>query len=180
MTAVTERVVLLAEDGTPVGTADKADVHTTDTPLHLAFSCWVFDSRGRVLLARRALGKRTWPGVWTNSFCGHPGPDEDMPSAIRRRAMTELGIEVAGVEEVLPEFRYRATDASGLVENEICPVFRAVTLDDVMPNPDEVAEFEWVEPHALVQAVRATPFAFSPWLGWELQAWVGFPRARWS
>jgi len=70
---------------------------------------------------------------------------------------------------VLPDFRYRAIDSSGIVENEICPVYRAVTTDRVTPNPDEVAEFEWVDPQSLHNSVAATPFAFSPWLGWQLE-----------
>jgi len=173
----TEKVVLLSEDGYPVGTADKIAVHTTDTALHLAFSCHVVNEAGQVLVTRRALSKLTWPGVWTNSFCGHPGPDESMEDAIARRAQRELGITVSRVEVVLPDFRYRAVDASGIVENEVCPVYRAYTADAVAPSPDEVAEFEWVEPQSLRNAAAAAPFAFSPWLVWQLDELSAHPTA---
>jgi isopentenyl-diphosphate delta-isomerase len=173
MTETIESVVLLDDDGTPVGTAPKATVHTADTPLHLAFSCHVFDARGRVLVTRRALSKATWPGVWTNSFCGHPAPGEDVASAIVRRAERELGLRIGAVTPALPDFRYRAVDASGVVENEICPVFTAVAEGEPQPADDEVAEWAWVEPAQLREAVAATPFAYSPWLGWQLAAWEG-------
>ena len=169
MTDLTERVVLVAEDGSPIGSADKIAVHTADTALHLAFSCHVYSPTGEVLVTRRALGKLTWPGVWTNSFCGHPEPDESMDDAIARRALFELGITVTDLEVVLPDFRYRAVDASGIVENEVCPVYRAVSTDAVAANPDEVAEFAWVDPVALHDAAVAAPYAFSPWLGWQLE-----------
>jgi isopentenyl-diphosphate delta-isomerase len=169
MTQPAEQVVLLSEQGEPIGVADKAAVHTTDTALHLAFSCHVTNTDGLVLVTRRALTKLTWPGVWTNSFCGHPSPDESMEHAIARRARIELGIEVTAIEVVLPDFRYRAVDASGIVENEVCPVYRASTTDAVRPNPDEVAEFEWVNPQSLHTAATAAPYAFSPWLGWQLE-----------
>ena len=164
-----EQVVLLDNDARPVGIADKSEVHTTDTALHLAFSCHVYDASGNVLVTRRALSKLTWPGVWTNSFCGHPAPDESMDAAIRRRAQHELGITVGALEVVLPDFRYRAVDASGIVENEVCPVYRAETTDAVTPNPAEVSEFAWVSPSALHDAAAAAPYAFSPWLGWQLE-----------
>jgi isopentenyl-diphosphate delta-isomerase len=163
-----EQVVLLSEEGQPIGTADKATVHTTDTALHLAFSCHVFDSRGRILVTRRSLGKVAWPGVWTNSFCGHPAPAESLTDAVARRAERELGITLDEVTLALPDFRYRATDASGIVEYEICPVFTATTSDEVTPSPDEVAEFNWVDPVALRSAVDSTPWAFSPWLTLQL------------
>ena len=120
-----ELVVLCTEDGHKAGTALKAEVHTASTPLHFAFSAWLFDDCGNVLLTRRALNKLTWPGVWTNSFCGHPGPDETFEEALVRRASEELGTTVKKIESVLPSFRYRAVDASGIVENEICSVFFA-------------------------------------------------------
>ncbi|QYH34993.1 isopentenyl-diphosphate Delta-isomerase [Salinibacterium sp. M195] len=169
MSEIPEQVVLLSDTGEHIGVADKALVHTTDTALHLAFSCHVYNADGKVLVTRRALSKLTWPGVWTNSFCGHPAPGEDLAAAIIRRAQHELGIAVSNVELVLPDFRYRAIDSSGIVENEICPVYRAVTSDAPAPNPDEVDEFDWVDPQSLHAAVAATPFAFSPWLGWQLE-----------
>ena len=169
-----ELVVLVDESGAAIGTADKATVHTHDTPLHRAFSCHVFSTDGRVLLTRRALGKLTWPGVWTNSFCGHPGPDETLDAAIHRRAERELRLTLGPVEPVLPDFRYRAVDASGIVENELCPVFRTTVTVDPLPAADEVAEWSWAHPAELRAAVEATPFAFSPWLALQLDEWAEF------
>jgi isopentenyl-diphosphate delta-isomerase type 1 len=158
-------VVLVDTAGAPVGTAPRASVHDTDTPLHLAFSCYVTDGQGQVLLTRRALDKRTWPGVWTNSCCGHPRPGEPLVDAVRRRLVDELGLEVGELTSVLPDFAYRATDASGVVENEICPVYAAPTHPGsrITANPSEVMEWRWVSWTSLEQAVGAAPFAFSPW-----------------
>ena len=167
MDLAADLVVLLDEDENPVGTAPRAEVHDARTPLHLAFSCYLFDRAGRVLLTRRAVTKRTWPGVWTNSFCGHPRPGEDMEVALERRAREELGVAITGVRCVLPSFRYRAVDASGIVENEVCPVFVATCTDDpdaLAPSPDEVAEWRWVSAGDLAAAVEAAPWALSPWL----------------
>ncbi|WP_288792144.1 isopentenyl-diphosphate Delta-isomerase [uncultured Corynebacterium sp.] len=175
-----EEVILLSEDGAPIGSADKAEVHTGDTPLHLAFSCWLFNEDGQLLLTRRALGKKTWPGVWTNSFCGHPGPGEDVPAAILRRSVEELRLPegaLLDVTPVLPEFRYRAVDSSGIVEYEICPVYSARLApghEAVDPNPDEVDSWHWADPADVVRAADATPFAFSPWLVEEMED----PRLR--
>ncbi|HWH26545.1 MAG TPA: isopentenyl-diphosphate Delta-isomerase [Pseudolysinimonas sp.] len=171
-----ELVVLVDDAGIPFGTAEKAVIHDGDTPLHLAFSCHIFDESGRVLLTRRALTKRTFAGIWTNSFCGHPAPDEALPEAVSRRAARELDLTLAEVHLVLPEFRYRATDATGIVENEICPVFQAVVAGDPTPAPDEVAEWRWVQPADLRVAVEAAPFAFSPWLVLQLAEWHAFGR----
>ncbi len=163
-----ELVVLAADDGTPVGVADKATVHSSSTPLHLAFSAHVYDDDGRILITRRALSKRTWPGVWTNSFCGHPGPDESPGDAVVRRAEYELGLRLDRIELKVPDFRYQAVDASGVVENEICPVFTARAASPLAPRADEVMEWRWTEPALITAAVAAAPWAFSPWLTLQL------------
>jgi isopentenyl-diphosphate Delta-isomerase len=164
-----ELVVLLDENRLPCGTAAKQDVHDQNTPLHLAFSCYVFDRLGRVLVTRRALTKLTWPGVWTNSFCGHPAPGEDMVDALRRRGLWELGIELTNMDQRLPHFAYRAVDSNGIVENEVCPVYTATTTDSVVPRQSEVCEYRWVSMPDLVSAAELTPWAFSPWLVLQLK-----------
>ncbi|PNW08290.1 isopentenyl-diphosphate delta-isomerase [Microbacterium sp. AG157] len=165
----TEHVVLLDDFGNEIGTAPKATVHDRDTPLHLAFSCHVVNTEGDVLVTRRALHKKTWPGVWTNSFCGHPGPAEPALSAVHRRAQFEVGLTIRDLELALPNFRYRAVDASGIVEHEICPVYVARADVDPEPNPDEVAEYRWVDPRELAASLESTPWAFSPWLVLQAQ-----------
>jgi isopentenyl-diphosphate delta-isomerase len=176
-----DQVVLLDDDGRAIGTAPKSSVHGTDTALHLAFSCHVVNPEGDVLVTRRALDKRTWPGVWTNSFCGHPRPAEPVLAAVRRRADYELGLTLSDIELALPLFRYRATDASGIVEHEICPVYTARADRDPVLNPLEVVDAQWVEPGALAASIAATPWAFSPWLvlqAEQLHLFEQAPRRR--
>ncbi len=157
-----EQVVLLDDAGNTIGSAVKAAVHHTDTPLHLGFSCYLFDESGRVLLTRRALHKQTWPGVWTNSFCGHPAPGEAIVDAVHRRGYQELGVAIRDVHCVLPEFRYRARAADGTVENEICPVFCALVDGALTPEPREVMDMVWVD-WSEVRSAAALDWAISPW-----------------
>ena len=158
-----ELVVLVDERGEAIGTAPKATVHHQQTPLHLAFSCYVFDHAGRLLLSRRALHKPTWPGAWTNSFCGHPAPGEDIVAGVRRRAQQELGIELDHLQLTLPRFRYDATMANGVRENELCPVFTATTATAVAPDPAEVDDVEWVDWTTVREDVAAGSRELSPW-----------------
>ena len=158
-------VVLLDEAAQPIGTAPRLTVHSDQTPLHLAFSFHVLQPDGRTLISRRALNKRTWPGVWSNACCGHPRPGEDSADALVRRVREELGAEAVEVRCVLPGFRYRAVDASGIVENEVCPVYVGQLADPeaVRPDPAEVAEYAWVDWAGLCAAASAAPAVFSPW-----------------
>lgn len=162
--ASAESVVLLDESGIAIGIADKHLVHNTSTALHLAFSCYLFDHDGNILVTRRALSKPTWPGTWTNSFCGHPQPGEAIEDAVRRRGQQELGVHIEDLGVVHADFRYRAVDPSGIVENEVCPVYRATAESELSPNADEVMDWRWTHPASLSQATTLTPFAFSPWM----------------
>lgn len=160
-----QHVVLLDDEGRAVGTHDKTTVHTLDTQLHLAFSSYVVRSDGAVLLTRRASSKTTWPGVLTNTCCGHPAPGEKLDDAVLRRIGEELGLHAESAELVLPHFRYRAVMDNGIVENEICPVYRVrvdehATLD---PDPAEVEETRWVSWREFSAGVRVGTIDVSPW-----------------
>ncbi len=165
-----ESVVLVDEAGNATGTAGKAAVHHDRTPLHLAFSCYLFNEAGQFLLTRRAESKRTFPGVWTNTCCGHPQPGEPMPGSVLRRLREELGIGPVRLELVLPRFRYQAT-MNGVMENELCPVYAAYAGPSPFssePDPAEVAEVRWVGCEDLGEAARSGRQPVSPWCAMQL------------
>lgn len=157
-----ELVVLVDETGRAIGTMPKSAVHHGETPLHRAFSAYLFDTEGRLLVTRRAKDKATFPGMWTNTLCGHPGPDEDDGAAIARRGDFELGLEVSDLLSALPGYRYRA-QFRGVVENEICPVYLGRCTGDPAPNPTEVAEWELLEWAAFRRRQETEGDAWSPW-----------------
>ena len=159
--AVPELVVLVDEYDNPIGTAQKSTVHGSHTPLHRAFSVFLFDRSNRVLLQRRSARKATWPLWWSNSCCGHPLPGESTEAAARRRLEQELGISKAELWTVVPHYRYRA-DYAGKVENEICPVLVAFTDQTPKPNPAEVEEIRWVNWEELVLAADENS-ELTPW-----------------
>jgi isopentenyl-diphosphate delta-isomerase len=174
-----EHVILVNEQGEILGTQEKYAAHSTSTPLHLAFSCWLFNSHGEMLLTRRALCKKAWPGVWTNSVCGHPQLNETTEQAIIRRCRYEVGADLQDITPVYPEFDYRESDNSGIVENEICPVFAARVTNELTLNREEVMEAKWLSLGNLRQAVESAPFLFSPWLVLQLNhipAWKKLQR----
>lgn len=148
-----ELVVLLSEEGERIGVAAKPTVHGPNTPLHLAFSAFLFDPDERLLVSRRAFDKATFPGVWSNSVCGHPAPGERLDDAVRRRAADELGLAVHDLRLVLPRFSYRA-EMDGIVEHEMCPVLVGRVESEPRLNPAEVADVEWVDWSTFVAQVR--------------------------
>lgn len=163
-----ELVVLLDDAFSPIGTADKATLHNHNTPLHLAFSCYVFNSQQQLLLTRRALHKIAWPGVWSNSFCGHPLPNEAFTAAVARRAGDELGLALQHIQPIFDEFSYYARDSNGIVEHEFCPIFAAQAAGEVNAVAAEVDQYQWVDFSQLLQAVEHQAFLFSPWMVQQL------------
>jgi len=163
-----ESVVLVDETGRASGTADKVAVHHDQTPLHLAFSCYLFNEAGQLLLTRRAESKRTFPGVWTNTCCGHPLPGEPMSGSVLRRLRDELGIGAAKLTLVLPRFRYQARMDNGVIENEVCPVYAAYADLPPDPDPSEVAEARWVDWAEFCAAVQDGRQRVSPWCVMQL------------
>ena len=154
--------MLVDDEGHAIGTMPKAEAHHGETPLHRAFSAYLFDDAGRLLVTRRAEDKATFPGMWTNTVCGHPGPDEDDAAAIARRAGFELGLEVADLRPALPGYRYRA-EFRGVVENEICPVYLGRFTGDPAPDPTEVEEWELLDWAAFRRRQETEGDAWSPW-----------------
>ncbi len=141
---MTELIVLCDESGRPTGTAEKLPAHNAHTPLHRAFSCYVFDRKGRILVTQRAASKKVWPTVWTNSCCGHPAPKETDEAAIARRLEYELGLAAEEPVCLVPDYRYTTPPYRGIIENEYCPIYAVRTDYQPKPNPDEVDDYHWL------------------------------------
>ena len=171
-----ELIVLVDPAGRTIGSAEKLAAHHSDTPLHLAFSCYVFDRSGAFLATRRSAAKLVWPGVWSNSVCGHPAPGEPMAAAIARRLDYELGMSAEGLAVVLPDHSYRAPAFNGIVENEFCPVYVARATSAPRPNPLEVDAVAWTPWDAFVRAAEAdTADRYSWWCKNQLRQLKGHP-----
>lgn len=166
-----ERVVLVDENDAEVGTLEKQRAHQ-EGRLHRAFSVFVLNSRGEMLLQRRAAAKYHSPGLWTNTCCSHPRPGEPVDAAARRRLREEMGIDCALTP--LFAFTYRAQVGPGLVEHEYDHVFVARHDGDPAPSPDEVDGWRWVPVDQVAREVREHPDAFTPWFR------VVFARPDWA
>ena len=165
-----EPLVLVDADDRPLGTLAKSACHEGDGVLHRAFSLFIFDDDGRVLLQRRAAAKPLWPLYWSNSCCSHPRDGESMEDAVRRRLHEELGLNCP--LHYLYRFTYQASYLEVGSEHELCSVFAGRTSDAVRANRNEIADCRWVEPDWLDVELERDPGRFTPWLRLE------WPRVR--
>ena len=160
-------VVLVDGNDQEIGTTPKATVHHQNTPLHRAFSLYIFNSKGEILVQQRKREKITWGGFWSNSCCGHPGPGESREEAAQRRAKQELGLEVSSIEKIA-NYRYRF-EYKGIVENEVCPIYVGLSNEEVQPDPAEIEDFKWMSWSAFVQDIKENANLYSPWSKEQVQ-----------
>jgi isopentenyl-diphosphate Delta-isomerase len=140
----TELVVLVDDEDREIGVMAKEKVHHKNTPLHRAFSVFLFNEKGEFLVTQRAKTKKTWGGVWSNSFCGHPSPGETRERAIMRRGREELGLMIHDLRKIA-NYQYRF-ERNDVVENEICPVYvGCVGAENFQPNKNEVEDWKWMD-----------------------------------
>ena len=157
-----DHVVLVDESDRPVGWAPKLAAHEAGGRLHRAFSVFIFDSAGRMLLQRRAAAKYHFGGLWTNACCSHPGAGRAVGEAARERLRHEFGFD-APLEHLF-SFVYRAEDpASGLTEHELDHVFVGRFDGRPAPNPQEIDSWQWVDPQELLADVGEHPERYTPW-----------------
>lgn len=157
-----ERVILVDDNDCPIGTEDKLRAHQDGGRLHRAFSVFIYDRDGRMLLQKRAAGKYHFAGLWSNACCSHPRPDETTIDAARRRVREELGIDID--LRKTRSFTYHAFDpASGLHEHELVHVLTGKYDGEIRPDLEEVSDSRWVDIGQLNRQTSMTPDRFTPW-----------------
>ncbi len=157
---MSERVILVDAKDTPIGTADKLEAHRSGG-LHRAFSAFVFNDRGELLLQRRAEGKYHSGGLWSNTCCSHPRPGEETEPAARRRLMEEMGFSCP--LETVTAMVYRAQVGGGLVEHEYDHLLVGRWNGRPSPDPEEVEDWRWADMDELRDEVARHPRRFTYW-----------------
>jgi len=161
MTDNEEHVVLVNEQDEALGTMDKLQAHR-DGLLHRAFSVFLFDEQGKLLLQRRAEGKYHSPGLWTNTCCGHPRQGEEIVQAAKRRLSEEMGIDTELQQRF--QFLYRAEFGNGMIEHEVDHVLFGLAPGPPEADPTEVQDWTYADLHDLDADLRERPEHYTTWL----------------
>jgi isopentenyl-diphosphate Delta-isomerase len=168
-----EQLILVDSDDREIGFLAKADAHLGRGTLHRAFSLFVFNPAGELLLQQRANRKRLWPGYWSNTCCSHPRRGEKMHSAIRRRLHEEFGLRAE--LEFLFKFHYQTQYDTQGAEHELCWVYSGRSAEPPRANVHEIAAWRYVTPQALQAEIARAPETFTPWFKLE---WARILRAH--
>jgi isopentenyl-diphosphate Delta-isomerase len=163
-----ERLILVDSDDRETGTSTKSACHDGAGVLHRAFSVFVFNRHGELLIHQRHPSKRLWPNFWSNSCCSHPRAGEDVDVAVHRRLEQELGL-TADLQYVY-KFEYVAPFGDAGTEHELCWVYAGTTDATPVINTTEIANWRWIAPATLDSELAQTPQRFTPWFKLEWQA----------
>ena len=163
---MTEQLILVDKSDRQIGTCEKLEAHEKAF-LHRAFSIFVYNSQGKLLIQRRADCKYHSAGLWANTCCGHPRPDETNAAAAKRRLFEELGF-TCELEEI-STVSYNLPLENGLTEHEYTHIFKGTFDGRVKPNPDEVSEVKWVKPQELKQEILVGENGYAAWFALYLR-----------
>jgi isopentenyl-diphosphate delta-isomerase len=168
-----EQLILVDHHDREIGFSTKERAHNGCGALHRAFSLFVFNPAGELLVQKRAKGKRLWPGYWSNTCCSHPRRGEAMDGAIHRRLQEELGLQVE--LEFLFKFEYHTQYDTQGAEHELCSVYAGRSADRPHANVREIAAWRYVTPRELQAEIARAPETFTPWFKLE---WTHILRAH--
>jgi isopentenyl-diphosphate delta-isomerase len=162
-----EKLILVDSDDREIGALPKSDCHVGDGILHRAFSIFVFNSGGDVLLQKRSADKPLWPMYWSNACCSHPRSGESMEVAVRRRMREELGVDCPLT--FLYKFEYQAAYEDIGSERELCSVYIGESDGPFDPNRAELADLRFFPRDELAAMLAQQPLSFTPWfkMEWE-------------
>lgn len=157
---MSNEVILVNEEDTPVGTMEKMEAHRRGV-LHRAFSVFVFDAGGNMLLQQRSAQKYHGALLWSNTCCSHPYPGEDVEAAAGRRLGEEMGF-TAPLEKIFT-FTYKADVENNLIEHEYDHVFAGIYEGAIELNPSEVAAYEYLPMEVISRRLEQEPASFTAW-----------------
>ena len=161
-----DELILVNPDDTPVGKQTKKACHLEHGKLHRAFSIFIFNNEGEVLLQQRSEQKFLWPMHWSNACCSHPRVGEDSEVAARRRLKQELGISIPLT--YLYKFEYHAKYKNIGSEHELCWVWVGLAdAKDISPNSNEIASWKFLSKKKLDQELSQNPNVYTPWMKME-------------
>ncbi len=154
-------VILVDENDRQIGVEDKINAHQGEGKLHRALSIFIFNPKGKLLIQRRAKTKYHCGGLWTNTCCSHPRPEESLEQAAHRRLKEEMGFD-CDFKEVF-SFIYKANFDNGLTEWEFDHVLIGEFDGEIKANPKEVADWKWVGLNELKEDIKENPNEYTQW-----------------
>jgi isopentenyl-diphosphate delta-isomerase len=167
-----DKIIVVDQQDNIINFESKEKCHNGDGILHRAFSIFIFNNKEQLLIQQRSKFKRLWPLYWSNSCCSHPRPNEDYKESAERRLKEELGIFCK--LKLLYKFRYKARYKNIGSENEICAVLIGKSNATIIPNPEEISDYKWINLEELKKNINKNPEIYTPWFKMEIKELFSF------